>query len=132
VRAAPYAVLLRRALTVSGVVSLGGAPVPGASFRADGRFLADGGVEAAPPAGEGILEHGAWEAETDEQGRFEVLGLPPGTVRLTVSHHPQHRRGGPLVVEVGSSGHVVPMRSDPVIRVRVHSPDGEPVGSVEV
>ncbi len=132
VRAAPYVVTLRAALTVEGVVRLHGEPVAKAKVRADGRFRDDGGVEAMAHPEDWHVGHGIWTAETDEQGTFRIVGIAPGTVELTASGRSCRQRGESLVVPAGSSGHVIAMRENPSIRFRVHSPDGKDVGSVEV
>ena len=132
VQAAPYAVTLRHALIVEGVVRLHGEPVAKASVRAAGRFRDDGSVEAMAHPEDWRVGHETWTTETDEQGKFRIVGIAPGTVELTASSRSCRQQGASLMVAAGSSGHVITMRENPSIRLRVHAPDGEDVGAVEV
>ncbi|MEO0479401.1 MAG: carboxypeptidase-like regulatory domain-containing protein [Planctomycetota bacterium] len=131
--ALPYAVegertgiLLRvdRLASISGtVVSIGGRPVEGSTVTAE--TIGDESSDRAPPT-----------AVTDSAGRFELLGVAPGTVELKAvgGEHLDVRLPAPLQVRPGQRVEHVRLRAVRAasVSVDVFDLEGHLVGDAEV
>ncbi|MGE0192815.1 MAG: carboxypeptidase regulatory-like domain-containing protein [Planctomycetota bacterium] len=119
----------RRDVDVGTLVLDDGLAIAGEVRDADGRPAAGARVDAVA---EGLVPR-AWDALADADGRFEIQGLPPGTVRVRA------RRGEhasePVVVELGTEDRDDVELEVPVggrVRIEVRTEEGAPFTGVLV
>ncbi len=73
------------------------------------------------------------DARSDAQGRFELVGLPAGTVKLEAAHAEAGRAEGELELVVGSETRWDPrLRQQRRLHGRIVDGDGRPLGGWEV
>jgi hypothetical protein len=119
------------------VLDPSGAPLSGAMLlvvNADEHASPRGGQDAEGPGFESVADHG----RTGWQGRFELIGVPPGRWYVAAKHESSYWHvSGPVELEPGVSAEVGPLQLDLLpseyrIQGVVLGPDGEPVAGAEV
>ncbi len=121
-----FAAQLAPAVTARGIViDTAGKPVSGATVRADSLIGPDGRGYIVPNKG---------ETKTDEQGRFEITGLPSGHTSLYVSANHFAMLGAFKLQELPADAVVLRMTATGTLKVKVLTAAGKPAihGNIEV
>ena len=109
------------------------AVVSGRVVDASGRPVPDAGVTFDPNQARGSRHFDFHQA--DEEGRFEIRGLPTGAFRLQASSG-EHGRSEPVLVEVEAGRHLrnveLKLRTALAVRGIVRRPDGSPALGADI
>lgn len=116
-----------------------GASATGRVIDRDKKPVAGATVRAIPTRPDGrTMKKGALVATTDEQGRYELLGLTPGKVRMWARHERTRWKNLPeLEVKAGDALHdldfmVDALPDDQVVSGTVVDPSGQPIAGAEL